>query len=243
MITAASPHNIELTQIHLQYHLSSFLFISMLENLLLLLTVALAETIPLLSVSMSSLSSIVLPSPAWLLVIHRYSTVHCIEGGFVDSSTISTGTSWKLCNWRTKIPSIFYSTHTLTFEPLLFLLSTLNLALFSLNPHMALILSVNTESVVCAASQVLATARAPPVTHSCETQLPAYTDSLLTPRAYICMSSFLSPLTNTSKRDPRSSSVWAAHMFLPLPPGCHSTDPHSNPTSTSPSTETVTLLY
>ena len=97
------------------------------------------------------------------------------------------------------------STHTLTFEPLLFLLSTLNLALFSLYPHMALILSVNTESVVCAASQVLATARAPPVTHSCETQLPAYTDSLLTPRAYICMSS--SPLTNTSKRDPRSSSV------------------------------------
>ena len=85
MITAASPHNMELTQIHLQYHLSSFLFISMLENLLLLLTVALAETIPLLSVSMSSLSSIVLPSPAWLLVIHRYSTVHCIEG-FVDSS-------------------------------------------------------------------------------------------------------------------------------------------------------------
>ena len=94
MITAASPHNIELTQIHLQYHLSSFLFISiMLENLLLLLTVALAETIPLLSVSMSSLSSIVLPSPAWLLVIHRYSSVHCIEGGFVDSSTISTGTN------------------------------------------------------------------------------------------------------------------------------------------------------
>ena len=91
MITAASPHNIELTQIHLQYHLSSFLFISMLENLLLLLTVALAETIPLLSVSMSSLSSIVLPSPAWLLVIHRYSTVHCFEGGFVDSLLLARG--------------------------------------------------------------------------------------------------------------------------------------------------------
>ena len=68
MITAASPHNIELTQIHLQYHLSSFLFISMLENLLLLLTVALAETIPLLSVSMSSLSSIVLPPPTTSLL-------------------------------------------------------------------------------------------------------------------------------------------------------------------------------
>ena len=80
MITAASPHSIELTHIHLAYIyvvvLSLFIaimkkYLKVLDDLLLLLTVALAETIPLLSVSISSLSSIVvvLPPPTSLLMI------------------------------------------------------------------------------------------------------------------------------------------------------------------------------
>ena len=44
-----------------------YVIISDIDHLLLLLTVAFAETIPLLSVSMSSRSSIVLPSLDWLL--------------------------------------------------------------------------------------------------------------------------------------------------------------------------------
>ena len=44
-----------------------YAIISDIDHLLLLLTVAFAETIPLLSVSMSSRSSIVLPSLGWLL--------------------------------------------------------------------------------------------------------------------------------------------------------------------------------
>ena len=44
-----------------------YAIISDIDHLLLLLTVAFAETIPLLSVSMSSRSSIVLPSLDWLL--------------------------------------------------------------------------------------------------------------------------------------------------------------------------------
>lgn len=80
MITAASPHSIELTHIHLTriYLIFSSSQLSRiiwsLGHLLLLLTVALAETMPLLSVSMSSLSSIVLPVTTSLLQIRLWAS-------------------------------------------------------------------------------------------------------------------------------------------------------------------------
>ena len=80
MITAASPHSIELTHIHLTHIYLIFSSsrlsrtILSLRHLLLLLTVALAETIPLLSVSMSSLSSIVPPVTTSLLQIRLWAS-------------------------------------------------------------------------------------------------------------------------------------------------------------------------